>query len=120
MALLYRFAQLHDRSGTRVFSFVVTRTVVRDPERDVTSKELVCGFQRWAVAFSRGEKVARPTSQSFRSQLESLIKEGYFNISTNKIIDLFFSREIVKNQLFLLLAYLQLNLRNVDIQLIQR
>ncbi|TGZ49978.1 Uncharacterized protein DBV15_07454 [Temnothorax longispinosus] len=57
MALLYRFAQLHDRSGTRVFSFVVTRTVVRDPERDVTSKELVCGFQRWAVAFSRGEKV---------------------------------------------------------------
>jgi len=59
MALLYRFAQLHDRSGTRVFSFVVTRTVVRDPERDVTSKELVCGFQRWAVAFSRGEKVIR-------------------------------------------------------------
>ncbi|XP_016845352.1 uncharacterized protein LOC100680230 isoform X3 [Nasonia vitripennis] len=57
MALLYRFAQLPDRSGTRVFSFVVTRSVVRDPERDVTSKELVCGFQRWAVAFSRGDKV---------------------------------------------------------------
>ncbi|XP_032686875.1 uncharacterized protein LOC116851521 [Odontomachus brunneus] len=57
MALLYRFAQLHDRNGTRVFSFVVTRSVVRDPERDVTSKELVCGFQKWAVAFSRGEKV---------------------------------------------------------------
>ncbi|XP_014218644.1 uncharacterized protein LOC106646931 [Copidosoma floridanum] len=57
MALLYRFAQLPDRSGTRVFSFVVTRSVVRDPERDVTSKELVCGFQKWAVAFSRGEKV---------------------------------------------------------------
>ncbi|XP_058802211.1 uncharacterized protein LOC131670549 isoform X2 [Phymastichus coffea] len=57
MALLYRFAQLPDRSGTRVFSFVVTRSVVRDPERDVTSKELVCGFQRWAVAFSRGDKM---------------------------------------------------------------
>ncbi|XP_057337290.1 uncharacterized protein LOC130675549 [Microplitis mediator] len=57
MALLYRFAQLPDRGGTRVFSFVVTRSVVRDPERDVTSKELVCGFQRWAVAFSRGDKV---------------------------------------------------------------
>ncbi|KAF7394764.1 hypothetical protein HZH66_007938 [Vespula vulgaris] len=57
MALLYRFVQLPDRSGTRVFSFVVTRSVVRDPERDVTSKELVCGFQRWAVAFSRGDKV---------------------------------------------------------------
>ncbi|XP_015585067.1 uncharacterized protein LOC107262917 [Cephus cinctus] len=57
MALLYRFTQLPDRGGTRVFSFVVTRSVVRDPERDVTSKELVCGFQRWAVAFSRGDKV---------------------------------------------------------------
>ncbi|XP_076638028.1 uncharacterized protein LOC143350094 [Colletes latitarsis] len=57
MALLYRFAQLPDSSGTRVFSFVVTRSVVRDPERDVTSKELVCGFQRWSVAFSRGNKV---------------------------------------------------------------
>lgn len=57
MALLYRFAQLPDSSSTRVFSFVVTRSVVRDPERDVTSKELVCGFQRWSVAFSRGNKV---------------------------------------------------------------
>lgn len=69
MALLYRFAQLHDRSGTRVFSFVVTRTVVRDPERDVTSKELVCGFQRWAVAFSRGEKVIQSTISSFVTYL---------------------------------------------------
>lgn len=34
---------------------------MRDPDRDVTSKELVCGFQRWAVAFSRGEKVTRST-----------------------------------------------------------
>ncbi|XP_063994198.1 uncharacterized protein LOC135171514 [Diachasmimorpha longicaudata] len=57
MALLYRFVQLPDRGGTRVFSFVVTKSVVRDPERDITSKELVCGFQKWAVAFSRGDKV---------------------------------------------------------------
>ncbi|CAB0031942.1 unnamed protein product [Trichogramma brassicae] len=64
MALLYRFAQLPDRSGTRVFSFVVTRSVVRDPERDVTSKELVCGFQRWAVAFSRGDKPCSRVSNS--------------------------------------------------------
>ncbi|CAD1468928.1 unnamed protein product [Heterotrigona itama] len=56
MALLYRFAQLPDSSSTRVFSFVVTRSVIRDPERDVTSKELICGFQRWSVAFSRGNK----------------------------------------------------------------
>ncbi|XP_023288998.1 uncharacterized protein LOC111674097 [Orussus abietinus] len=57
MALLHRFAQLPDRGGTRVFSFIITRTVVRDPERDVTSKELVCGFQKWSVALSRGDKV---------------------------------------------------------------
>ncbi|XP_078036098.1 uncharacterized protein LOC144469555 [Augochlora pura] len=57
MALLNRFAQLPDNSGTRVFSFIVTRSVIRDPARDVTSKELVCGFQRWSVAFSRGNKV---------------------------------------------------------------
>ncbi|XP_043255034.1 uncharacterized protein LOC122398857 [Colletes gigas] len=57
MALLYRFVRVPDSSCTRVFSFVVTRSVVRDPERDVTSKELVCGFQRWSVAFSQGNKV---------------------------------------------------------------
>ena len=60
MALLYRFAQLPDSNGTQVFSFVVTRSVVRDPERDVTSKVLVCGFQRWSVAFSQGNKVRDP------------------------------------------------------------
>lgn len=79
MALLYRFAQLHDRSGTRVFSFVVTRTVVRDPERDVTSKELVCGFQRWAVAFSRGEKVIRLAASGPLTYLSSNLQIRIIN-----------------------------------------
>lgn len=79
MALLYRFAQLPDRGGTRVFSFVVTRSVVRDPERDVTSKELVCGFQRWAVAFSRGDKV-------LKHQLQFIyLKKSYHLIINNSL-----------------------------------
>lgn len=57
MALLYRFAKLQDRAGTHVFTFVVTRSVTRDPERDVTSKEFACGFQKWAITFSRTDKV---------------------------------------------------------------
>lgn len=57
MALLYRVARLHDRANTHVFTFVVTRSVTRDLERDITSKELACGFQKWAITFSRTDKV---------------------------------------------------------------
>lgn len=57
MALLYRYVKLHDRADSHVFTFVVTRSVTRDPERDVTSKELTCGYQRWAITFSRTDKV---------------------------------------------------------------
>ncbi|XP_067002536.2 uncharacterized protein [Anabrus simplex] len=57
MSLLYRFAKLHDRANTHVFTFVVTKSVTRDLERDVTSKEFACGYQRWAITFSRTDKV---------------------------------------------------------------
>ena len=57
MALLHRFVKLNDRGNTHVFSFVVTRSVTRDLHRDVTSKELTYGYQRWAITFSRSEKV---------------------------------------------------------------
>ncbi|XP_037084853.1 uncharacterized protein LOC119105493 [Pollicipes pollicipes] len=57
MALLYRFVKVHDRGNTRVFSFVVTKTVTRDLHRDVTTKEFPYGFHRWAVTFSRNEKL---------------------------------------------------------------
>ncbi|XP_049816374.1 uncharacterized protein LOC126263327 [Schistocerca nitens] len=57
MSLLYRFAKLHDRANTHVFTFVVTRSVTRDLERDVTSKQFACGYQRWAITFSRTDKV---------------------------------------------------------------
>ncbi|GLH08670.1 Protein of unknown function, partial [Gryllus bimaculatus] len=57
MSLLFRFAKLHDRANTHVFTFVVTKSVTRDLERDVTSKEFACGFQRWAITFSRTDKV---------------------------------------------------------------
>ncbi|KAK8379270.1 hypothetical protein O3P69_019257 [Scylla paramamosain] len=57
MALLHRFVKMNDRGNTHVFSFVVTRSVTRDLHRDVTSKELTYGYQRWAITFSRSEKV---------------------------------------------------------------
>lgn len=57
MSLLYRFAKLPDRANTHVFTFVVTKSVTRDLHRDVTSKEFVFGYQKWAITFSRTEKV---------------------------------------------------------------
>ncbi|XP_045539847.1 uncharacterized protein LOC106719029 [Papilio machaon] len=53
MALLYRATRLKDRADTHVFTFVVTRSATREPDRDVTSKDFCCSHQRWAVAFSR-------------------------------------------------------------------
>lgn len=57
MALLYRFVRIQDRANTHVFTFVVTRSVTRDLERDITSKEFACGYQKWAITFSRTDKV---------------------------------------------------------------
>ncbi|KAK6624912.1 hypothetical protein RUM44_011776 [Polyplax serrata] len=57
MALLYRFVKIQDRTNTHVFTFVVTKSVTRDLERDVTSKEFMCGYQKWAITFSRTDKV---------------------------------------------------------------
>lgn len=57
MSLLYRFAKLQDRANTHVFTFVVTKSVTRDLERDVTSKEFACGYHKWAITFSRTDKV---------------------------------------------------------------
>ena len=57
MALLYRFVKLNDRANTNVFTFVVTKSVTRDLHRDVTSKEFNCGYQKWAITFSRSEKL---------------------------------------------------------------
>ena len=53
MALLYRATRLKDRADTHVFTFVVTRSATREPDRDVSSKDFCCAHQRWAVAFSR-------------------------------------------------------------------
>jgi hypothetical protein len=55
MALLYRATRLKDRADTHVFTFVVTRSATREPDRDVTSKDFCCAHQRWAVAFSRSD-----------------------------------------------------------------
>ncbi|ODM88537.1 hypothetical protein Ocin01_18145, partial [Orchesella cincta] len=57
MSLLYRFAKIPDRWNTHVFTFIVTKSVTRDLHRDVTSKEFMYGYQKWAITFSRTEKV---------------------------------------------------------------
>ncbi|GFY74271.1 uncharacterized protein TNIN_369721 [Trichonephila inaurata madagascariensis] len=57
MALLYRFSRLNDRSNTGVFTFIVTRSVTRDVHRDATTKDFVFGYHRWAVSFTRTEKI---------------------------------------------------------------
>lgn len=57
MSLLYRFAKLPDRHNSHVFTFIVTKSVTRDLYRDVTSKEFVFGYHKWAITFSRTEKV---------------------------------------------------------------
>jgi len=41
------------------FTFLVTRAVTRDAGRDVTSKEFAHAGHRWAVSFSREDKVSR-------------------------------------------------------------
>ncbi|XP_054710150.1 uncharacterized protein LOC129219863 [Uloborus diversus] len=57
MALLYRFSRLNDRSNTGVFTFIVTRSVTRDIHRDATTKDFSFGYHRWAVSFTRTDKV---------------------------------------------------------------
>ncbi|KAF6216297.1 hypothetical protein GE061_000637 [Apolygus lucorum] len=57
MALLYRFVKVPGRANSHVFTFIVTKSVTRDLERDVTSKEFSCGYQKWAITFSRTDKV---------------------------------------------------------------
>lgn len=57
MALLYRLVKLPDRAQTHVFTFVVTKSVTRDPDRDVTSKEFACGHQKWSITFSHTDKM---------------------------------------------------------------
>ncbi|CAM1311499.1 Uncharacterised protein g5709 [Pycnogonum litorale] len=57
MALLYRFVRTNDKSDTEIFTFVVTRSVTRDVYRDITSKDFVYGYHKWAISFTRTDKV---------------------------------------------------------------
>ncbi len=90
MALLYRFVKLHDRAHSHVFTFVVTRSVTRDLERDVTSKEFTCGHQRWAITFSRTDKVLgvylvlKSTSELVRVYVDfsfTLLNREHFSVN---------------------------------------
>ncbi|XP_039277029.1 uncharacterized protein LOC111043531 [Nilaparvata lugens] len=90
MALLYRFVKLQDRAQSHVFTFVVTKSVTRDLERDVTSKEFSCGHQRWAITFSRTDKVVgvylvwRTTSEAMRVYVDftfTLLNREHFSVN---------------------------------------
>ncbi|KAG8265928.1 hypothetical protein J6590_082870 [Homalodisca vitripennis] len=88
MALLYRFVKIPDRADTHVFTFIVTKSVTRDLERDITSKEFTCGHQRWAITFSRTDKVLgvylvwRSTSEAMRVYVDftfTLLNRDHFS-----------------------------------------
>ncbi|RZF44202.1 hypothetical protein LSTR_LSTR003842 [Laodelphax striatellus] len=90
MALLYRFVKLQDRAQSHVFTFVVTKSVTRDLERDVTSKEFSCGHQRWAITFSRTDKVVgvylvwKTTSEAMRVYVDftfTLLNREHFSVN---------------------------------------
>lgn len=58
MALLHRFTQLNDRFNTGIFTFIVTKSVIRDPHRDATTKDFIYGYHRWALTFTRANEKA--------------------------------------------------------------
>ena len=57
MALLTRYLQLNDSEDTHVFNFIVTKSVTRDSSKDVVSKDFAYGSHRWAISFSKHDKV---------------------------------------------------------------
>jgi len=90
MALLYRLVKLPDRVQTHVFTFVVTKSVTRDPDRDVTSKEFACGHQKWSITFSRTDKmlgaylVWKSTSESVRVYVDfmfTILNREHFSVN---------------------------------------
>lgn len=90
MSLLYRFAKLQDRANTHVFTFIVTKSVTRDLHRDVTSKEFTYGYQKWAITFSRTEKVLgvylvwRNASEGMRVYIDfsfTLLNREHFSVN---------------------------------------
>ncbi|XP_050442490.1 uncharacterized protein LOC126846747 [Adelges cooleyi] len=90
MALLYRLVKLPDRVQTHVFTFVVTKSVTRDPDRDVTSKEFACGHQKWSITFSRTEKmlgaylVWKTASESVRVYVDftfTILNREHFSVN---------------------------------------
>lgn len=57
MALLYRFVKISDKADTHVYTFIVTKSVTGDFHRDVTSKDFTYNYQKWAISFTRMDKL---------------------------------------------------------------
>ena len=47
---------MSDHDDTHVFTFVGTKSVTRDLNRDITSKEFRYGHHKWLVTLSREDK----------------------------------------------------------------
>ena len=56
MALVTRFLRLSDHDDTHVFTFVGTKSVTRDLNRDISSKEFRYGHHKWLVTLNREGK----------------------------------------------------------------
>ena len=74
MALLTRFIKLNDEGDSHVFTFLVTKSVTKSAiHRDVISKDFVYGFHRWAVTFSKEDKVNKTAIQIINIMLSTLV-----------------------------------------------
>ena len=56
MALLTRFLRLSDHDDTHIFTFVGTKSVTRDLNRDITSKEFRFWHHKWVITLTREQK----------------------------------------------------------------
>ena len=91
MALLTRYFQLGDADGTEVLNFIVTKAVTRDLKRDVISKDFVFGFHRWALSFSREEKVREcVTIESPKTRARTVSRFDRFSFFVGFFVSFFF------------------------------
>ena len=56
MALVTRFLRLSDHDDTHIFTFVGTKSVTRDLNQNITSKEFRFGHHKWAITLTREQK----------------------------------------------------------------
>ena len=80
MALLTRFIKLNDEEDSHVFTFLVTKSVTKSTiSKDVVSKDFGYGFHRWAVAFSKENKVWKKSKPYYLMTLVVLDSISFYS-----------------------------------------